>query len=299
MPARSAICPSSETLQAFAFGKLSDTVTSDTIVQHLETCVDCRKKVTGLSGDDFLQRLRGALQPAGTAVPGTSASGADMASKAGQRASATPIVPDLPPELRDHAQYEVMRELGRGGMGVVYLAKNKLMDRLEVLKVISTTMVHKTGALDRFLREIRAAASLSHDNVVKAHSAMQFGDVLVFAMEYVEGDDLAQVVKELGPLPIANACYYARQVALGLQHAHDKNMVHRDIKPHNLILARAGKKHMVKILDFGLAKATSEKKLDRDLTGDGKMLGTPDYMAPEQSLDAASADIRADIYSLG
>jgi serine/threonine protein kinase len=189
--------------------------------------------------------------------------------------------------------------LGAGGMGVVYLARNKLMDRLEVLKVISTAVVHKEGALDRFLREIRAAAALSHDNVVKAYTALQLGDLLVFAMEYVEGDDLSKVVKTQGPLAIANACYYARQVALGLQHAHDKNMVHRDIKPHNLILARVGKKHMVKILDFGLAKAASEKKMERDLTGQGRMLGTPDYMAPEQILDAASADIRADIYSLG
>jgi hypothetical protein len=184
-------------------------------------------------------------------------------------------------------------------MGVVYLAKNKLMDRLEVLKVISTAMVHKASALDRFLREIRSAAALSHENVVKAHSALQFGDLLVFAMEYVEGDDLAKVVKTQGQLQIANACFYARQVALGLQHAHEKNMVHRDIKPHNLILARDGKKHVVKILDFGLAKATSEKKLATDLTGEGRMLGTPDTMAPEQIQDAATADIRADIYSLG
>src|SRR6202023_2519178 len=133
---------------------------------------------------------------------------------------------------------------------------------------------------------------LSHDNVVKAYTALQLGELLVFAMEYVEGEDLSQVVKTQGPLAIANACYYARQVALGLQHAHDKNMVHRDIKPHNLILARVGQKHVVKILDFGLAKATSEKKLTSNLTGDGTMLGTPDYMAPEQSLDAATADIR-------
>ena len=205
----------------------------------------------------------------------------------------------MPAELLNNAQYEIIRELGAGGMGVVYLAKNKLMDRLEVLKVISTAMVHKASALDRFLREIRSAAALSHDNVVKAYSALQFGELLVFAMEYVEGEDLAKVVKSQGPLPIANACFYARQVALGLQHAHEKNMVHRDIKPHNLILAREGKKHVVKILDFGLAKATSEKKADYGLTGEGRMLGTPDYMAPEQIQDAATADIRADIYSLG
>jgi len=280
--------PAREILQAFGLGKLDD-ASSTQVSQHLETCVDCKRQVAELSGDSLLDKLRQANSPAGTPAPGQPLAPLAKA----------PPPSSVPPELQNNTQYDILRELGAGGMGVVYLAKNKLMDRLEVLKVISTAMVHKTGALDRFLREIRAAAALSHDNVVKAHSAMQFGETLVFAMEYVEGDDLAKVVKAQGPLPIANACYYARQAALGLQHAHEKNMVHRDIKPHNLILARVGKKHMVKILDFGLAKASSEKKLDRDLTGEGAMLGTPDYMAPEQSLDAATADIRADIYSLG
>jgi serine/threonine protein kinase len=118
-------------------------------------------------------------------------------------------------------------------------------------------------------------------------------------MEYVEGQDLASLVKSQGPLPIVHACYYVQQAALGLQHAYEKGMVHRDIKPQNLILAREGKKHIVKVLDFGLAKATREKKDDTGLTGEGKMLGTTDYIAPEQTMDAAHADIRADIYSLG
>jgi hypothetical protein len=113
------------------------------------------------------------------------------------------------------------------------------------------------------------------------------------------GQDLSQVVKRRGPLPVTNATFYAQQVALGLQHAHEKGMVHRDIKPNNLMLAIEGKKHVVKILDFGLAKATSEKAADAGLTKTGQMLGTPDYIAPEQTLDAQKADIRADIYSLG
>ena len=278
--------PSPHILEAFAYGKLADTVAADTVLQHLETCVDCRDKVSGMSGDTFLQRMRDAR-------PSTNAPGPDAKPRPSSPFS------DLPPELRDNQQYEVLRELGRGGMGVVYLAKNRLMDRHEVLKVITASMLQKSGTLDRFLREIRSAAALSHDNVVKAYSAMQFGDALVFAMEYVEGDDLAKLVKKQGPLAVANACYYARQVALGLQHAHERGMVHRDIKPHNLILARAGKKHSVKILDFGLAKASSEKKVDTRITQFGAMLGTPDYIAPEQILDAATADIRADIYSLG
>src|SRR5262249_5663620 len=181
-----------------------------------------------------------------------------------------------------------------------YLARNKLMDRLEVLKVVNKALLDRPGMLERFLREIRSAAKLNHPNIVTAYNAMQLGEVLVFPMEYVPGEDLAHVVKSHGgPLPVLNACYYVQQVLLGLQHAHEKGMVHRDIKPQNLILSKQDKKHVVKILDFGLAKARSEKGADQDLTGAGKMLGTPDYIAPEQSLDAASADIRADIYSLG
>jgi serine/threonine protein kinase/lysophospholipase L1-like esterase len=282
--------PPREVLQAFGLGNLDDASVTQ-VSQHLETCVDCKRQVAELSSDSLLERLRKANGPADTPAPGKPMTPAKQ--------SAAPAPNSVPAELQNSPQYEILRELGAGGMGVVYLAKNKLMDRLEVLKVINTAMMRRAGALDRFMQEIRAAAALSHDNVVKAHSALQFGELLVFAMEYVEGDDLAKMVKTHGALPIANACFYVRQVALGLQHAHEKNMVHRDIKPHNLILAREGKKHFVKILDFGLAKATSEKKVDGGLTGDGKMLGTPDYMAPEQIQDAASADIRADIYSLG
>ena len=195
--------------------------------------------------------------------------------------------------------YEVLEELGRGGMGVVYLAKNVLMDRREVLKVVNKALLDRPGVEERFLREIRAAAMLNHNHVVKAYSAVQAGESVIFAMEYVDGEDLAKVVRRQGPLPIPDACDYISQAALGLQHAHKHQMVHRDIKPHNLILSRQGKKHVVKILDFGLAKAQREGEAVADLTGAGAMMGTPAYMAPEQARDAASADIRADIYSLG
>ena len=153
--------------------------------------------------------------------------------------------------------------------------------------------------LDRFLREIRSAAKLHHPNIVTAYSAIRLGESLVLAMEYVEGLDLAKLVKASGPLPVAHACYFIYQAALGLQHAHEHGMVHRDIKPANLMLAREGKKAIVKVLDFGLAKVTSEGQVDGGLTHEGQMLGTPDYIAPEQIRDAQSADIRADIYSLG
>ncbi len=288
--------PSAEALQAFGLGKLDDR-SSDTVNQHLETCVDCRQHVAALSGDSLLNRLQEARRPDGTPPPTKSLS--DLNSTFKTRIPDGVPAPLFPPELASNPQYDILKELGRGGMGVVYLARNKVMDRLEVLKVVNKNLVDRPGSMERFLREIQTAAKLQHENVVSAYSALQTGDLLAFAMEYVEGQDLAQVVKAQGPLGVANACHYARQAALGLQHAHDKGTIHRDIKPQNLILARVGKKHTVKILDFGLAKVAREKGVDTGLTGVGALLGTPDYMAPEQTRDAATVDIRADIYSLG
>jgi serine/threonine protein kinase len=291
--------PSSDVLQAFALGRLNDN-TATVVISHLESCPDCCKIVAAFSGDDFLDRLRGAHGPSSTPAPPKSLADASVGSKPPlPTLPAQNSIPNLPAELANNSQYEILRELGRGGMGVVYLARNRLMDRLEVLKVVNKSLLDRPGAVERFLREIRSAAKLSHANIVTAHHALQVGELLAFAMEYIEGQDLASVVKTQGPLPVAYACYYVQQAALGLQHASEKGMVHRDIKPQNLILARDGRKHIVKVLDFGLAKVMREKSEDTGLTAEGAMLGTPDYIAPEQSLDAAKADIRADIYSLG
>ena len=219
-------------------------------------------------------------------------------SKLGKQ-STSPATSSLPPGLAEHADYEVLRELGRGGMGVVYLAENRLMGRKEVLKVVGSHLLNRQGVLERFLREIRSAASLNHPNIVTAYSVSRVGESLVFAMQYVEGYDLSKLVKTSGPLSVPHACNFAYQTALGLQHAHEHGMVHRDIKPSNLMLAREGNKPVVKVLDFGLAKVTSERAVDGGLTGEGQMLGSPHYVAPEQTVDAQKADIRADIYSLG
>ena len=184
-------------------------------------------------------------------------------------------------------------------MGVVYLAHNKLMGRDEVLKVMGRHIMERPGVFDRFLREIRAVATLRHPNIVTAYHATRVGDSIVFAMEYVEGLDLARMVKAKGPMQVAYACNFIYQAARGLQHAHEKGMVHRDIKPGNLMLSPKGDRATIKILDFGLAKVTREQKVDAALTSEGQALGTPDFIAPEQIVDAQRADIRADIYSLG
>jgi formylglycine-generating enzyme required for sulfatase activity/serine/threonine protein kinase len=298
MDASASTHPSDQTLRAYGVGKLYGNL-ADTVHSHLIECGECRQRVAELSDDTFLVRLREAQAPADAPAHGQPRV-RDQSLTGGMPSAVEPLsIGSIPPGLAEHPDYEVLGELGRGGMGVVYLARNKLMGRKEVLKVVSRDLMDRRGVLDRFLREIRNAAQLHHTNIVTAYSAFRAGENIVFAMEYVEGHDLAQLVKGNGPLAVAHACNFINQAALGLQYAHEKGMVHRDIKPSNLILARHGKKPVVKILDFGLAKATREGPVDKGLTQEGQMLGTPDYIAPEQSLDATKADIRADIYSLG
>ena len=251
-----------------------------------------------MSADSFLERVRVAQKPSGSSTSGQSRQGGAQSDSA-TNASAPPPASTLPPGLANHPDYEIKRELGRGGMGVVYLAHNTLMGRDEVLKVMGRQIMERAGVSERFLREIRAVARLRHPNIVTAYHATRLGESVVFAMEHVEGYDLAQLVKGQGPLPVALACNFVHQAALGLQHAHEEGLVHRDIKPGNLMLSRKGNKATVKVLDFGLAKANREEKVDGGLTSEGQALGTPDFIAPEQIVDAPSADIRADIYSLG
>ncbi len=292
--------PTDQTLHAYGLGKLDD-ASAESIHQHLWECADCRHRVAELTSDSSLSRLQKARSRPSYPTMSRSPAGPESADAPLARHGTAPPPPaeTMPPGLADHPDYEVRSELGRGGMGVVYLAHNRLMGRDEVLKVMGRHIMERTGVLDRFHREIRAVARLRHDNIVAAYSAFRLEESLVFAMEYVEGLDLSRLVKARGALPVANASSYVHQAALGLQHAHEHGMVHRDIKPANLMLSRKGDRPLVKVLDFGLSKATRESPLDSGLTQAGQMLGTPDYIAPEQTINAQGADIRADIYSLG
>jgi serine/threonine protein kinase len=290
--------PTRHILRSFGLGEL-DAISAKAVIKHVEDCPDCRRWVEELSPDTFLRAIRDVHAAVGNPTPGRSDSGETRSYQEEANAQSPPPASTLPPGLADHPDYEILRELGRGGMGVVYLAHNRLTGRDEVLKVIGRHIIERPGVLDRFQREIRAVAKLQHANIVAAYTAFRLDGALVFAMEYVQGLDLSKLVKINGPLPVLHACYFAHQAALGLQHAHERGTVHRDIKPQNLMLTHVGKLRVVKILDFGLAKATREEKLDSGLTGEGRALGTPDYIAPEQILRPSAADIRADIYSLG
>ena len=206
MESHATVHPADETLISYGLGKLDDTI-AEAVGKHLEQCNPCRKRVAELSSDTFLARLQKAQPQQDTRAAGSKPAHTKTFVKAGTLSAAAPDVKQrvsasppqasdgLPPELVDHPLYEVIRELGRGGMGVVYLARNKIMDRLEVLKVLNREMLGKPGRSDRFLREIQSAAKLHHPNVVAAYTALPLGETLVLAMEYVEGDDLAKFVR--------------------------------------------------------------------------------------------------------
>jgi eukaryotic-like serine/threonine-protein kinase len=200
--------------------------------------------------------------------------------------------------------YLLLERLGEGGMGEVFKARHRKMNRVVALKVIRREKLGNLEATRRFFREVQAAAALDHPNIVSAYDADEIGGVYFFAMEHVEGKDLGRLVKEKGPLKIGRVCEYMRQVALGLQHAFERGMVHRDIKPSNIIVRGSGTGHdggpVVKILDMGVARIDGfGDDGEGPLTQVDSVLGTPDFIAPEQASNSRAADIRSDLYSLG
>jgi uncharacterized protein (TIGR03067 family) len=357
--------PEPNVLVDFGLGKL-DVTESSLIEVHLSKCQDCCETLLNLKDDTFTGLVRSLPEPlleslpevtrtdspeetepgnaAGNSPRGAELTGGAVVDNQSSHAetmlerSGEPAEPSrLPEELQDHRRYRIVEQIGKGGMGDVYRAEHTLMNRSVAIKLINSQLVKHPLAVERFRREVQAAAQLNHPNIVTAFDAEQAGDVHFLVMEFVEGTDLATVIQDRGALPIDEACDCIRQAARGLQHAHEKGLVHRDIKPHNLMLvgraADAGEtggrraiepgatedvctpetRPTVKILDFGLASfATESAIIEADstdendghttplhLTSFGSVMGTPDYIAPEQAQDAHSADIRADIYSLG
>jgi serine/threonine protein kinase len=194
-------------------------------------------------------------------------------------------------------KYKVLEKIGSGGMGQVYLCEHKLMRRRVAVKVLPTAKAADDSALERFYREARAVAALDHPNIVHAYDIDKDDNLHFLVMEYVDGASLQDIIKKNGPMDVARACHYIRQAALGLEHAHQQaNLVHRDIKPGNILVDRSG---VVKILDMGLARFFNDDEDILTKKYDENVLGTADYLAPEQAMDSHGADIRADIYSLG
>ncbi|NUQ61628.1 MAG: protein kinase [Pirellulales bacterium] len=294
-------CADRQRLHDYSDGKLADEE-SEGLAEHLNVCLTCQKELEMLdnSADPLLARFRRALAP----DPYQQEPGFEQV-LARARAAVQAVVSqedmprDNPPvpvlQLREIGDYRLLGKLGQGGMGTVYRALQVHLEKTVALKILPTERMTDSRAVARFKREMKAVGSLNHPNIVQAHDAREIQSTSILVMEYVEGCDLARLVRHNGPLRVPDACELVRQAAMGLQYVHKNKLVHRDIKPSNLMLNRAGQ---VKILDLGLALLQSGVS-GRDMTGSEQAMGTADYIAPEQVQDAHHVDIRADIYSLG
>jgi len=285
--------PSLSELEAFDRGLLRPGEWAE-IKRHVAECDSCCRLLENAPDDTLVTLLKASGgQLRSLTIPDRPA----RETPVGRIPSAPKGSGEPPPGLTNQPRYRILERLGSGGMGMVFKAEHRLMRRTVALKVIHAELLGMPGGVERFQQEVRAAALLSHPNIATAYDADQAGDTHFLVMELVEGQTLDRVLEQRGPLPWPEACDLVRQTALGLQHAYERGMVHRDLKPANLMLTPQGQ---VKILDFGLARLSSELSQSTcRLTPVGAVLGTPQYLAPEQAREPQAADIRADLYSLG
>ncbi|HMF16132.1 MAG TPA: protein kinase, partial [Gemmataceae bacterium] len=250
--------PDVEKLRSFGEGRLSAHEAA-AVEEHLANCAACCLLLEESPADSFVGRLRQAKDQTSEVLETSEVFRKLRKENADTKINHAGLTPapadDEPFELADHPRYRVVRLLGQGGMGAVYLAEHRHMGRSVALKVINPDLLNHPRSLPRFQQEVRAAAKLDHPNIVAAYDADHAASLHFLVMEYVEGQNLADYLDEKGPLPVALACDIIRQAALGLHHAHERGMVHRDIKPHNLMLTPT---NQVKVLDFGLARFAAD-----------------------------------------
>jgi serine/threonine protein kinase/WD40 repeat protein len=286
--------PSDETLQAFDRGLLSpDEI--DSVTRWLEAHPEVEERLRRLadgSPDTAVEALRKpcALAEELAGLSGLTSSVVDRILSGSEDAPGKAA--EMPDRIRD---YQLLRPLGRGGMGGVYVARHTRLHRDVALKVLLAHAANDPTYRARFEREMAVVGQLDHPHLIRAHDAGAEGDHLFLVMELLDGRDLACLVAEGGPLSLADACEVVRQAALGLHHAHEHGLVHRDVKPANLFLTRAG---VVKVIDLGLARVTDDAVAGPGVSTADRVLGTPECMAPEQWENSA-VDRRADLYALG
>jgi serine/threonine protein kinase/WD40 repeat protein len=286
--------PSDETLQAFDRGLLSPEEI-DAVARWLEAHPEAEERLGRLADgapDAAVEALRKPCTLADelAGLSDLTSSVVDRVLSGSEDALAKSA--EMPERIRD---YELLRPLGRGGMGSVYLARHTRLQRDVALKLLLGHLSADTGYRARFEREMAVVGQLDHPHLIRAHDAGAEGSHLFMVMELLDGRDLARLVADRGPLSLADACEVVRQAALGLHHAHENGLVHRDVKPANLFLTRAG---VVKVIDLGLARVTDDAVAGPGVSTADRVLGTPECMAPEQWENSA-VDRRADLYALG
>ncbi|HYV38504.1 MAG TPA: serine/threonine-protein kinase [Gemmataceae bacterium] len=307
MPAER-LCPDRAELRALNRGEL-DSAALESLCEHLAACASCEAVLSALdeTDDSIVANLRmfhsrqpwakreefQRVEAEAQSILLENMSPFALAGSTQKDSHATPrqVVP-----ITRLGKYQLGEEIGRGGMGVVYAAVHTHLNRKVAVKVILPECYDDPQVRARFQREVAAIGELVHSNIVSATDADEAEGRHFLVMEFVDGFDLGKLLKLFGTLPLAEACEIIRQAAVGLQYLYEHNRVHRDLKPSNLMLSADG---VVKILDLGLTRLFTDRRQGGDLTRSNLMMGTADYMAPEQREDSRGVDIRADIYSLG
>lgn len=311
-------CPQIEDLASFCGGMVDDEEYSAQIASHVEVCTRCQSSLETLVDqvdDPILAQLRQDRQSDNRETPCRFEAEAMCREVVALVAELSVVErrplsndadfeePDILPSI---AGYEFQQLLGQGGMGSVHQALHVGLEKVVAIKLLTRRLARNKAAVERFRREMKAVGKLQHPNIVSAHDAGEANGTPYLVMEYVPGADLGVLIRQHTVFAVPDACELIRQAACGLEHAARRGLVHRDIKPSNLILTQVdGGPPVVKILDFGLTllaipnSTNLEEEAQPGLTGSGQVMGTVEYMSPEQALDSHDVDARSDIYGLG
>ena len=287
-------CPSDDTLHQLLLDSRSVTDSAE-LLQHVQRCAECRTRIDNWGENTRLSEVLNRIPH----FTSTGSSADQVADTSGINGPGRPQGPETvtyhQPPLRRLGNYDLLHRIGKGGGGEVYEAFHTKLCCKVAIKILNPDYVAHEHARRRFLREMESIGGLAHPHIVTARDAGDIDGTLYLAMELVDGPDLESLARRVSPLSIPEACELIRQASLGLQHIFENGLVHRDLKPSNLLLSPTG----VKITDLGLALLGSSQDSDERLTGTCVIMGTGDYMAPEQAEGARNLDIRADLYSLG